>query len=55
MNELEEWRQIPGFETYGVSNFGRVRGKRKKVLAPVKTAYGYHQVTICHLRRSPWL
>lgn len=44
---MEEWRPVVGFGSYSVSNLGRVRGPRR-VLTPVLTQYGYHQVTICH-------
>lgn len=44
MNE-EQWRPIPCFEPYRASDLGRIRGT--KVLTPVLTQYGYHQVSLC--------
>jgi hypothetical protein len=44
---VEEWRRVIGFGSYKVSNKGRVKGPRR-ILTPVLTKYGYHQVTICH-------
>lgn len=43
----EEWRDVLGFDGYQVSSFGRVRGPRR-ILNPVLTQYGYHQVTLCN-------
>lgn len=49
----EEWRDAVGYEgLYQVSNLGRVRsivqgiGRRKRVLAPGKTKWGYFQVNL---------
>lgn len=44
---MEVWRCVIGFGSYKVSNRGRVKGPRR-ILTPVLTKYGYHQVTICH-------
>lgn len=44
----EEWRPIPGYEPYEVSNLGRIKGvKGGNILTPVLTQYGYHQVSLC--------
>jgi hypothetical protein len=44
----EQWRPIPGYEPYQASDLGRVRGiKGGRVLSPVTTQYGYHQVSLC--------
>lgn len=44
----EQWRSIPGYEPYQASDLGRVRGIRGgRVLSPVTTKYGYHQVSLC--------
>ena len=49
----EIWRDIPGYEDlYQASNWGRVRsivksmGRRKRVLSPCKTIWGYLQVSL---------
>lgn len=40
MEEL--WKAIPDFETYEVSNLGRVRNtKTEKILKPLEDSYGY--------------
>lgn len=41
----ELWLPIPGYEPYMASNFGRIKGT--KVLTPVLTQHGYHQVSLC--------
>lgn len=43
----ETWRSIPRHENYSASSAGRIRGASGKVLTPVLTQYGYHQVTLC--------
>jgi len=43
----EEWRAIPGFEMYLVSNYGRVYTKhRNKLLSPADNGRGYKMVSI---------
>ena len=44
----EQWLLIPGHEPYQASDLGRIRGiKGGRVLTPVLTQYGYHQVSLC--------
>jgi hypothetical protein len=44
----EQWLPIPGYEPYQASDLGRVRGiKGGRILSPVTTQYGYHQVSLC--------
>jgi hypothetical protein len=44
----EHWLEIPGYEPYQASSLGRRRGIRfGHILTPVKTQYGYHQVSLC--------
>lgn len=51
----EEWRTIPGWDLYEISNFGRLRGKdrvirnnggkylrKARVLKPIKDKHGYY-------------
>lgn len=40
----EEWRVIPGFETYEVSNFGRVRKGARIYALTRNTPSGYYRV-----------
>lgn len=42
----EEWREVPGFPGYAVSDQGRVRGKSGRVLRPDTTRGGYLRVTM---------
>lgn len=51
--EQEIWKDIPGYEgVYQASDLGRVRSimenmnRRKKVLSPCKTVWGYYQVRL---------
>lgn len=47
MIEIEEFRDIPGYEgMYEVSNLGRVR-RDGKILKPSKNKKGYLQVSLC--------
>lgn len=47
MIEIEEFRDIPGYEgLYEVSNLGRVR-RNGKILKPSKNKKGYLQVSLC--------
>ena len=47
MNEIEEFRDIPGYEgVYEVSNLGRVR-RNGKILKPIKDKDGYLRVNLC--------
>lgn len=47
MIEIEEFRDIPGYEgLYEVSNLGRVR-RNGKILKPSKNKKGYFQVSLC--------
>ena len=41
----EEWRSIPGYDTYEASNLGRVR--RITILKPRLNADGYECITPC--------
>lgn len=53
----EEWKDIPNYEGYQVSNFGRIKsleridalGRRvkEKILKPLITRNGYYQVVLC--------
>lgn len=50
-SELEWWRQVPDYEDYWVSQWGRILSLRKsvnkpRILAPVITSYGYQCVTL---------
>lgn len=42
---MEEWRVIPGFERYEVSNMGCVR-RGNKLIKPCPDSYGYRQVNV---------
>lgn len=44
---MEIWKKIEGHEQYEVSNYGRVRSKRK-VLKPFVNGRGYYRVEIGH-------
>lgn len=51
--EEEVWKDIPGYEgLYQVSNVGNVRsivtsmGRRKRILSPTRTKWGYYQVVL---------
>lgn len=48
---MEEWKPIPGFEEYEVSNFGRVKhnickGNRAIKYISTKTSHGYRRVSL---------
>lgn len=43
---LEEWREVPGFPNYAVSNLGRVRGARGGILIPYPGQSGYLRIGI---------
>lgn len=38
---MEEWKTIPGFENYQVSNLGRIKGKTNKILSCASDKDGY--------------
>lgn len=40
---MEEWKIVPGYENYMVSNFGRIKGIRGKILKPKYNRRGYEQ------------
>lgn len=42
----EQWKSIEGFESYQVSNFGNVKGKRGNLLSPGSNGRGYKQVLL---------
>ena len=45
--QIEEWKDIPGFENYEASNFGNVRNKKTKlVLRPNRNSKGYRHVSL---------
>ena len=41
---MEEWKDIKGFENYQVSNEGRIRNKKGKILRQQLSKYGYLQI-----------
>ncbi len=45
----EEWRQIPNFEDYEISNFGRLKSRRRGsniLMSPSIDRYGYRKVML---------
>lgn len=40
----EEWKEIPGFPSYFVSNLGKIRGKTGLLLSKSDDGYGYQRV-----------
>lgn len=48
----ERWLPVPGWETYLVSDAGRVRGPRGGILRQVRRQDGYMQVRL-HIRNVP--
>lgn len=47
MIDIEEFRDVPGYEgTYEVSNLGRIR-RNEKILRPIKNKDGYLLVNLC--------
>lgn len=47
---VEEWKTIPNYEDYSISNWGNVYShKRKRILKPTNTTKGYIQV---HLSKN---
>jgi len=58
-NIMEEWKKIPGFEGYEVSNYGGVRSYRRKNGLTIKPhnlkpldSKGYYHVCLMHDKRS---
>lgn len=47
---MEEWKVVPGFPRYLVSNHGRVQGPRKMRKLELNTD-GYYRVVLCGPRR----
>lgn len=43
----EQWREVPGWPAYSVSDHGRVIGPRGRVLRPDTIKGGYQRVTLC--------
>lgn len=43
----EQWRKVPNWPTYSVSNYGRVVGPRGVVLKPDTIKGGYQRVSLC--------
>lgn len=44
---MEEWKTIPGYEDYSISNTGLVRSDRfNRILKPSKSNNGYHYVNL---------
>lgn len=47
MNEEKEiWKVVDGFPNYEISNFGRIKSKRKGILKPQKNISGYLTITL---------
>lgn len=47
MDESVDWKPIPGWEHYQVSNNGEIKNHKGYILKPYKNKWGYPIVTLC--------
>jgi hypothetical protein len=43
---MEEWKSIPGFETYEASTLGNIRNKDGHLMSVIETEKGYYKVNL---------
>lgn len=49
---MEEWRSIPGYEPYEISNLGRLRNELGDIMKTSINWQGYHRTYFCSLKKN---
>lgn len=52
MEKTEQWKVIEGFDLYEISNTGKIRNQKGKILKPVDNGKGYLKFTLKHDGRN---